>query len=110
MEEKVNCWGFMKCGREPGGINEERLGICPASIAIKYDGYNDGTCAGRFCWPVAGTFCNGQIQGTFAAKLKDCLKCPFLILVAQQEGESIVFMKYGIDARNSKIHSGREEL
>jgi len=95
MEEKPNCWEFMKCGREPGGINVERLGICPASTAIKFDGTNDGTCAGRFCWPVAGTFCNGQIQGTFAAKIKDCLKCPFFLLVARQEEESLVFMKLG---------------
>ncbi len=95
----------MKCGREPGGENEERLGICPAPIAIKHDGINGGRSAGRFCWPVAGTFCNGQIQGTFAAKLKDCLKCPFLILVARQEDESIVFMKYGNGASIREIRS-----
>ena len=27
------------------------------------------------CWEVAGTFCRGKIQGTFAQKLGDCRKC-----------------------------------
>jgi diguanylate cyclase (GGDEF)-like protein/PAS domain S-box-containing protein len=27
------------------------------------------------CWEVAGTFCRGEVQGTFAQKLKDCRLC-----------------------------------
>jgi len=27
------------------------------------------------CWEVAGTFCKGAVQGTFAKKLKDCQEC-----------------------------------
>jgi len=93
MEEKKNCWEHMACGREPGGKNADALGICRASIALTHDGINGGTSAGRFCWAVAGTFCNGDIQGTFAAKLKDCLKCPFFMIVAREEGKSFVFTK-----------------
>jgi hypothetical protein len=91
--EKKNCWEYMDCGREPGGRNAEELGICRASIALEFDGINRGKCAGRYCWPVAGTFCNGELQGTFAAKIKDCLKCPFFLSVARQEGDTFVFIK-----------------
>lgn len=27
------------------------------------------------CWAVAGTFCHGNVQGTFAQKIGDCRKC-----------------------------------
>ncbi|MCK4999469.1 MAG: PAS domain S-box protein, partial [Anaerohalosphaera sp.] len=27
------------------------------------------------CWEIDGTFCNGQVQGGFAKKIKDCRKC-----------------------------------
>ncbi len=27
------------------------------------------------CWAVAGTFCHGEVQGTFAQKIGDCRKC-----------------------------------
>ncbi len=93
MEEKKNCWEYMQCGREPGGSNADELGICPVTVAFLYDGINGGKIAGRFCWPVAGTFCNGNIQGIFAIKLKDCLKCPFFKIVAREEGKSFIFIK-----------------
>lgn len=94
MEEKKNCWEYMECGREPGGRNADELGVCPASTTLSYDGINGGKRAGRFCWSVAGTFCNDDIQGTFAAKIKDCLKCSFFLNVARQEGKSLVFIKH----------------
>jgi len=93
MAERKNCWEFMKCGREPGGSSADELGICPASIAVRFEETNGGNCAGRFCWPVAGTFCNGDLQGTFAAKIKNCLKCPFFQSVSRQEGDTFIFIK-----------------
>jgi hypothetical protein len=93
MADKKNCWEFMKCGREPGGIHVAELGICRATMTLKFDGVNGGEYAGRFCWQVAGTYCNGELQGTFAAKLQDCIQCPFFLAVARQEGESLVFTK-----------------
>lgn len=83
---KKNCWEFTKCGREPGGINERETGTCPAATNTKLDGVHGGTLAGRACWVVAGTFCQGSIQGTFAQKLKDCTLCQFYQLVRKQEG------------------------
>jgi len=30
-DKKKNCWEFMKCGREPGGVNAIELGVCRAA-------------------------------------------------------------------------------
>jgi two-component system NtrC family sensor kinase len=55
------CWDFMKCGRDKDASTK-----CPA-----YPNF------GRICWAVAGTFCQGKVQGTFAQKYEDCRKCDF---------------------------------
>ena len=62
----MNCWEFKKCGREAGGAKVAELGVCPA--------YPDN---GTRCARVAGTFCGGKVQGTFAQKLSNCLQCEF---------------------------------
>jgi len=62
----MNCWEIKKCGREKGGSKEKELGICPA--------YPDN---GQNCAYLAGTFCGGKVQGTFATKLTTCLSCDF---------------------------------
>ena len=62
----MDCWEFMNCGREAGGVNEKELGVCPA--------YPD---SGRNCARVAETLCGGEVQGTFITKLVSCLECAF---------------------------------
>ena len=57
----MNCWEFMKCGRDQDGSVK-----CPA-----YPNF------GRSCWAVAGTLCSGKIQGSYATKLEDCRKCAY---------------------------------
>jgi len=32
---KLNCWEFMKCGREVGGKNVKELGICQVVLEKK---------------------------------------------------------------------------
>jgi len=59
------CWDLMACGRQGGGPQVSELGVCPA--------YPDH---GHSCWIVAGTFCRGEVQGTFAAKHAGCSACP----------------------------------
>ncbi len=54
--KKPNCWEYKKCGREPDGKNVDELGVCPAAADTSFDQINSGTCGGRFCWAVAGTF------------------------------------------------------
>ncbi len=58
---KIQCWEFMKCGRDMDATIK-----CPA-----YPHF------GRICWVVAGTLCEGKVQGTFAQKYEDCRKCEF---------------------------------
>ena len=59
--EAVKCWEFMKCGRDKDATSK-----CPAHPHF-----------GSVCWVVAGTFCEGKVQGTFAQKYEDCRKCDF---------------------------------
>jgi CRP-like cAMP-binding protein len=88
VAKKINCWEFMRCQREPGGAKETELGTCIAAIDSSYEGINTGKNAGRICWAVAGTCCEGQIQGTFAEKRDSCTECPFYRLVQEEEGTS----------------------
>ncbi len=83
---KVNCWEFKKCGREAGGAKAAELGVCPASMASRITGANSGRNGGRACWAISGTLCGGKVQGTYAAKLQNCLNCEFYKLVATEEG------------------------
>ena len=57
----IQCWEYMKCGRD-----KDATAKCPA-----YPNFGKG------CWVVAGTFCQGKVQGTFAQKYEDCRKCDF---------------------------------
>lgn len=82
---RMNCWEFKKCGREPGGHRALELGVCPASVEKALDGAHGGRNAGRACWVVAGSFCGGRIQGTFAMKLLNCWRCDFMNMVKQEE-------------------------
>ncbi len=82
---KTNCWEFMRCGREQGGTNVARLGICPAARESRLDGTHHGTNAGRACWVVAGTLCKGEVQGVFAKKYRECSQCRFYVQVRAEE-------------------------
>ena len=84
--EKQNCWKFKRCGREPYGSNADELGVCPAAIEKRLSGSNSGSYGGRACWAITGTLCGDKVQGTFAAKLSDCMECDFYILVSDEEG------------------------
>ncbi len=85
---KSTCWQHKHCGREPGGNRVAELGICPAAVEGRLDGTHGGVAAGRACWVVAGTFCGGKVQGSFAQKVTNCLQCEFYQAVRSQEGPS----------------------
>ena len=82
---KKNCWEIKKCGREAGGSNIKKLGVCPASLEKKLDGIHAGKNAGRACWVIAGTLCKGEVQGSFAKKFNDCQICNFYLLVKEED-------------------------
>jgi len=71
-----NCWEIKKCGREKGGPNAHELGVCPA--------YPNN---GHSCWIIAGTFCEGKVQGTFAQKQGTCVVCDVYNLYSTSFGE-----------------------
>lgn len=62
----MNCREFKKYGREAGAAKSKEPGVCPA-----YPHH------GRHCARIAGTLCGGKIQGTFAAKLANCMHGEF---------------------------------
>lgn len=88
-----NCWEVKKCGREPGGANVDEFGVCPAAVAEKLHGINNGKNGGRACWAMSGTMCFGSVQGTFARKIGNCLHCEFFELVKKEEGNGLVSTK-----------------
>lgn len=85
---KLNCWEYLKCGREPKGAKAKEMGICPASVKTITNEMNGGKNGGRACWAVAGTFCGGTAQGSFAEKLDGCMNCSFHEIVISQEGSN----------------------
>lgn len=87
---KSNCWEIKKCGREPGGAKSEELGVCIATTETSIDGINNGSNSGRICWAIAGTLCGGDVQGEFASKMDNCIKCEFYDLVEKEEEANFV--------------------
>ena len=93
-QKKLNCWEVTMCDRLPGGGNVKQVGLCPAAVDISFDGINSGTCGGRICWAVAGTFCGGCTQGSFAEKRASCLECDFYQMVQEEEGMANLQTKF----------------
>jgi hypothetical protein len=50
------------------------------------DDSNSGIAAGRACWVVTGTRCEGTVSGPFEVKINTCQKCAFYHRVAVEEG------------------------
>ena len=78
--QKINCWESLKCAKE----------TCPAHSEKRLDGVHGGTNAGRACWAVAGTRCGGKVQGNYAQKLGNCMRCDFYQQVVKEEGATLV--------------------
>ena len=92
----------MKCGRQLGGEKVDNMGMCPAAEPSEYDGTNKGTGVGRFCWAIAGTYCDGKTQGTFAMKLKDCINCKVLKQVNEEEGRDFILTPKGSKSKSER--------
>ncbi len=94
MLKKVNCWEFKKCGREAGGSNVNELGECPASEEVKAGGIHGGINGGRCCWAVTGTYCKGEVQGSFTQKYTECRNCDFYQHVLKEETKELSFISF----------------
>ncbi len=87
MPRKINCWEYMKCGREPGGKKARELGVCAAATYSALDGLNGGTNGGRMCWAIVGSYCFGEITGFFTKTNPFyCYDCEFHRKVLSEEG------------------------
>jgi len=100
---RKNCWEGQKCGRERGGVKAHELGVCPASTEARLNSVHGGVNSGRACWAVAGTFCKGDVQGTFAEKSHNCMKCDFYQRVRLEEGERFIPMTLLVEKLNGKM-------
>lgn len=89
-----NCWEIKDCIHNPERRQKNGGPVCPAARSGEFDGVNKGTFAGRFCWAVAGTFCEGQMQGMFPRKFVDCLHCDFFQQVDREEGRFLILTPY----------------
>ena len=87
----LNCWEFKECGQCQGSASLDGDTNCPVPGSIDQNGANRGENAGRYCWRVADTFCDGGIQGTFAQKLQTCIECDFFKKVQEEEGPAFKF-------------------
>ncbi len=92
--KKQNCWEHTNCGRAPGGNRVHELGTCPAATDNSFNGIKEGINGGRICWAVAGTFCSGNVQGSFAEKRDTCMACEFFKKVRTEEGTADVNTKF----------------
>lgn len=86
-QRMLNCWEVMNCGRAPGGAVAAEKGVCPVAVHGRHSGANRGLHAGRYCWKVVGTFCEGKPQESFAEKMRDCGMCEFFRKVKAEEAD-----------------------
>ncbi len=86
MNNILNCWQYMRCGREPGGKKAAELGVCPAATAVSHNGINSGKNGGRICWAVAGTLCGERVHCERATKEVSCMACKFFKKVKNEQG------------------------
>ena len=78
---------------EIGGEKAKLSGACPASAAFQLNNKHGGIAAGRACWVIENTYCNGKFQGTYGEKIGMCQKCEFFYQVRKEEGEKYVQVK-----------------
>lgn len=88
---KKNCWEYKACGRGPDGDKAGTLGICPAASEVRLNGVHEGMNAGRSCWVVIGTDCNGLGHLNADAEFKTCADCDFYKTVKQEEKSKFLF-------------------
>lgn len=91
-DHKINCWEFKQCNTASRNKENSPPDKCPVLSAKEFDTVNGGVNGGRICWKVAGSFCGGKVQGTFAQKIETCLSCDFFREVFKEEGETFRFM------------------
>lgn len=74
----INCWDYMKCGRELGGKKVDECGVCPVVTYTAFNKINDGFNGGRYCWEIVGTFPISNLRCSLQLKSKTVLCATFI--------------------------------
>ena len=88
----MNCWEFKKCGREPGGENTQKLGVCRAAIESKFNNINNGKNSGRYCWKVKVSEDNHNSSNKTLSAIMTCIECDFFMKVKSEEQDKFNFL------------------
>ncbi len=83
---KLNCWEYMKCGRELNGKKVKELGVCPVAIDPYADGINEGINGGRICWAIVGSYSLYHEKGPCWQNPHYCFECEFHKKVLMEGG------------------------
>lgn len=75
-----------QCGRGPDRNDTKDIGVCPAATDISSNGINGGRNAGRICWDVLHTLCDGKAQNNSSQKAVSCVSCDVFNRVRAEEG------------------------
>ncbi|MCI4626124.1 MAG: hypothetical protein L3V56_09210 [Candidatus Magnetoovum sp. WYHC-5] len=90
QQQKMNCWEFKNCGRQPGGVNVSTLGECPVPKETSLNGLHGGINAGRACWAIAHKRCSQS--DSLLKIIKECSQCEFhhMVMVEEEKYQSAV--------------------
>lgn len=101
---KLNCWEMTKCGREPGGDNIKKLGVCAAAIDTASSGTNGGTNGGRICWAVAGPVSGREACGYFVKNKCSCMECEVFKQIKAEEGAHFSLTQVTLQSDSPVLH------
>jgi hypothetical protein len=106
----INCWEYIRCGRELGGNNTTESGVCPASTHTLADGFLGGVNGGRACYFIMGTLCCGEVDLNIDKNSKNCTKCSFREKLQKKHAHILkqtIYNRYINNALNMSHNSGR---
>ncbi len=81
---KNNCWQFMQCGKELGGLKAAD-GVCPVAAKASEDDQGNGGLGGRLCWILAETL-QYTVRCSEHHHPSSCFSCEFRYKVMTEEG------------------------
>lgn len=84
--DKLNCWEFMKCGKEPHGAHLKGSAPCPVAVESSAHGLNGGINGGRICWVINDILRQCDVNCSHVHHQSSCFSCEFRYKVTADEG------------------------
>ena len=107
---KLNCWEVMKCGKGLSENDNSKYNSCPITTATSANGLNGGVNAGRICWIMAESCCNGEVKCSKLHRKDSCFSCEFRYKVTAEEGLLNVCRATGLFLENSRVAQKNVQL